>query len=321
MNILQPSQSNETDKKVETVVTEPIKVETNTSPAEPEPTNKVEPAKPESDLFKRVSEFQKKADPNDKTDAEIDADYFDDNQLRATIDKIEDPVLKDHYVKLRKSMITGRNEKFKELSALKKEVQEIKQGAQNPGFYDIEKQANDPQWRQLAQDYSNKVASGESSIDQDALTDNEKILMQDLKNTKDEVIKIKAQNQENIKLQNQAYRNQQHQTLETKFSDYDRKKIDEITFEMLDGKRQSVGGESLQSDVYWALNGPKAVERAYEMGRQDERESKGEIPPSISGITTRSSDSISSEEGESGKHFMSRLVTNTLSKIRTKTQV
>ncbi len=62
---------------------------------------------------------------------------------------------------------------------------------------------------------------------------------------------------------------------------------------MIAGKRASVNeGGNIFEDVYWAKYGKVNTETAYELGRQDERNGKPNVPPSPEGINARPTDSI-----------------------------
>lgn len=273
----------------------------------------------DSDLFKRVSEFQKQNSVEEKTESEVDADFFSDPKFREKIDAIEDPELKDHLIRLRKSGIGGVSKKMQEIAEIRKELQEIKQGSNgnNGDFYNIEKQLNDPEWQRKAQEYSSRLGNSSNSVDEEYLTDNEKALMEQVRNLENKFESIQDQNkkanQEHIK----SVRIQQHNQLQSKYANYNPGEIDTITSDMIQGRIQAT-----PEHVYKAFKHDDNVKNAYELGRRDALEGRASAPPSIEGIQTRRSDpEITPDDKETDRSYMKRVIDNVIRKSQEKTQV
>lgn len=262
----------------------------------------------DSDLMQRVSEF--KVEP--QAEKTVQADIFQDQELRKKIESIEDPELKQHFELLRKSAMTGLTEKFQEIAEMRKELQSLKENSNEPWTPErVKQQLNDPSWQQAAQQVSSELSNTDDYEDPK------------VKKLEQELQYLKKQQEAALSQQSKAQMQQEHARLQGKYRDYNSDEIDTIYLEMLENKRSSVRPNStLLEDVYWAKNGPDNVKKAYELGRLDERSGKSDIPPSIDGIDTSESRSAPQpEKDESGESYMNRVVLNNLRKMTKRSAV
>lgn len=283
------------------------------TPQDPKANEPTKTPAPESDLFKRVSEFQLNNDTKTKTEEEIDTDFFSDPKLRQKIDDIQDPELKAHFYAMRKSGISGINSKMQDMADLRKRMEAIEGNGQNPLTVEdidwtpdqIAKVVNNQKFVNAARQYQG-ASDGSSGT---GLDDTTKKLIGDMQ---EEINSLKQTNQQTFDTQSRAYQQQEHVRLKAKYPDYDSSKIDTITSEMIDRKRSSVTvGSSVFEDMYKADNYNGNIRKAYAMGRKDERDGLNEnaAPAALDGINTRpSKPAIEPQENESDKQFLDRII-------------
>jgi len=265
------------------------------------------------DLLTRVSKFTIDNDPSVKSTEEINSGVFNDSELTSKLESIEDPVLKEQMSALRKSLVSGVNGKFQEIAEIRKELQAMKtetKAVQNEQWTPerVQSLINDPTFVEAAQ----KVA-GTESIDSDeysSLSDAEKARIQDMES---KIKELKDLNAKSLETQQIQLRQQQHEQFKQKYSDYDPKQIDTITYDMLNGKIQAT-----PEHIYKAWNYDKNINASYEMGRRDEREGVRSKVQSMSaeGIqTSHASTPYKKEDNESQKNFINRIIADKLSKL------
>jgi len=263
---------------------------------------------PAEDLLSRVSKFVASSAPvEDPKLAGISAD-FDIKE----IDAITDPVAKEQALRAYKSFQRGFGEKFQEISQLRKEMEALKtQPAQSNTWTPerVQALANDPEFIAAA----SQITGGNQDDDDSVMSDAEKARLSALQKEVEDLKKISNQA---LMQQQLAMRSQQHETLHTKYANYDPKEIDTITADMIQGRIQAT-----PEHIYKAFKHDDNVRKAYELGRKDEREGVSTKIASASpdGIqTTHSSPEIKSEEGESSKAFFNRIIESNLKKFATR---
>lgn len=277
-------------------------------PAEPqsqqaqEPSgDNVSPANPE-DLLSQVAQFEAENKPNGKSEADIDAEVFSDPELRAKIDSISDPALKEQFIAMRKSMIRGLNQKFEDLAGQRKELAAFGDSSK-PKFAanSIEELLQNPDFVKEAQRMTGQA---------DALANDETTSPE----AKQEIAKVKSELEafkqraieEQARQHNLAWQNQ-HLELSKKYKNYDKSAVDSLANDLVNNKVQ-VTPEALYKVLYHDDN----IRRAYELGRRSTAEStaeKREIS-SINGITPVQNDGVVQEKGEDNKAFMLRIINN-----------
>ena len=254
---------------------------------------------PAEDLLSRVSKFTATSAPTEDPKLKDISEHFDIKE----IDAITDPVAKEQALQAYKSFQRGFGEKFQELSQLKKEMEVLKSQGLQPVTQEwtaerVQALANDPQFIAAA-----SQVTGATSDDESIMSDAEKARIAALQN---EVAELKKVSNQALQNQNLALRRSQHETLHTKYANYDPKEIDTITSDMIEGRIQAT-----PEHIYKAFKHDDNVRKAYELGRIDERNGVSEKIASASpeGIqTTHSSPEIVPEKDESSKSFFNRII-------------
>lgn len=264
------------------------------------------------DLLTRVSKFELNNDPDNKPKDNQDGSQFNSAELEATISGIEDPELKSKMEGLRKSLLSGANNKFQEIATLRKEMKSFMEKDKGNGEWTpqrVQELANDPKFIQAAQ----QVAGNENTDEYSSLSEEEKGRM---KTMQSEIENLKTLNNQALQTSQQQLRETQHNELSSKYANYDRQEIDTITYDMLLNKIKAT-----PEHIYKAFKHDDNVERAYELGRKDEREGVEVKIQSTSaeGITTSVSDEkIIPEKGESSMAFFRKIIDKNLKLAKAK---
>jgi len=266
-----------------------------------------EPTKPEEDLVTRVSKFVKNNDPSTKTPESVDADVFNDADLRQKIESIESPELKEQMVQLRKSMMRGANDKFQEIAEIRKELQAVKENTSPADWTPerVQSLLNDDKFVNAA-----KQVAGTSESSTDPLEYADEGVKAMFAKQQKELDVIKSQNAQAVKQQSEVIRQQQHVEAQGKYPNYNPAEVDQITFEMLNGTRQAT-----TADIYKATYYEKDMQKSYELGRQDERSGVNIkiASSSAEGITTvPSTPKIEPEKEETSASYLNRIIENNI---------
>lgn len=292
-----PPKANEPAKPIEPtppvgVVVQP-KVEANVASSTPD------------DLLSKVTQLELEKSPAGKTDAEIDAVMFSDTELRAKLDAIQDPALREQFVNMRKSMMRGVNDKFQEMAVLRKDLEALKQSGK-PKFSanSVEELLQNTEFVSEAQRLTGKTDTLSSD---DTLSAEAKAEISKLKSELDSV--KTAMTQQNVS-KAQAEWNNHHDVLSTKYKNYDRTEIDRVANDLASG-RVNVTPEYL----YRVLHHDDNMRRAYELGR---REALGHVEEkknatSIDGVNVVRNDSIQQNKDEDNRSFLQRIIATRLS--------
>lgn len=248
-----------------------------------EPTKVVEPKVEEKkdDLITRVS--QVKEPPKEES-------KFNINDLDSEITKITDENLKNQMLNLKKSLISGENQKYQELAKLRKDYEQKLAETSTWTPEKIQSLLKDPTFVESAQS-----VVGTQQEDTSMLTEAEKKELKELKE------KIKH-------METQAWlssKTQQDEALKSRYANYDSQIPDIITNELLMGKRQAT-----REDLWKVYDYESAVKRAYELGRQDRKPEIEEKTSSSSiegGTITSTETPPPKEPGESDRAYFVRL--------------
>lgn len=272
-------------------------------------------AQPEEDILTRVSKFVKDNDSSQKTDSEIDSTMFNDSELKQKIDSVDDPEFKQQLIALRKSALSGMNDKFREVAEIRKELQAMKENGQSvPANWTperIQSLLNDPQFVNAAQQVAGNQSGNTDPLEY--ADDGVKNVINDLKK---EINDLKAGQNKALQAQNQAARQIQHRELSSKYANYDSTEIDTITADMIEGRIQATN-----EHLYWAVKGPENAKNAYEMGLRDGKRGieENKTLTSIDGINTNlSSEPVEKNKGESGINFFMRLANKNMKAAQSK---
>ena len=250
----------------------------------------------QDDLLSRVTSFMQDNPP--KSEPQDDGARFDIND----IDRIEDPHARDLVKSAYKSFESGYQRKFQELAQLRKSLESATNEKWTPER--IQRLINDPEFVAAAQ----QVAGTNQNSSEDEysnLSDAEKAKISNLER---ELANLRKQNMDSI---NQ----QEHQTLASRYSNYDPKAIDTIKADLISGKVRANN-----EVIYKAMYHDENVKKAYELGRNDERTgnvSKLESASVDGQNTSQAFQPLEPQEGESSKSFWRRIADAAVKQTKT----
>lgn len=260
------------------------------------------------DIINRVTELETKSSPVGKSEEEINDTIFNDKELRAKIDAIQDPVIKDQMIAMRKSMMHGLNSKFEQIADLRKEIESVKSnGRKRFEANSVEELLANPEFLKEAQAKSNVQSA--SPIAQDStLSDEAKQYIQTLEN---KVKDIEGAINQKTSMEAQLAWNQQHESLSKRYKNYDRNKVDAIAKDLIEGKANA-SPEYLYKAIYHDEN----VKLAYEKGKLEGLkgfQEKRQVTP-IEGVPNAvRTDAIQQDKNESNINFLQKIINKRLS--------
>ena len=254
---------------------------------------------PKEDLLTRVSKFT----PEQTKPAETKEPIFDFKEYKSVVDSIKDPVQKGVLEKAYKEMESGLGKKFETIATLRKDLEaKVAQAQQKQGWTAerIQRELlSDPNFiseaSKIAPQSPNPTNSGLTDDQWSALSEPEKARIKTLEG------KINALEQQN----SQANLQQQHLSLKQKYANYAPDTIMGVTNEVIQGKRTIT-----LEDVWRSYDYESAVQRAYELGRQDAKGKAQEKiqSTSFSGGETAAANNVPAQnKGESGVNYFRRL--------------
>jgi hypothetical protein len=272
---------------------------------EPEPQGQqpapqvTEPKKDETPLIQRVAKFMETNDPV-TTGVPVEDDFkFDINEIQ----KIEDPKARELAEKAYKSFQRGFNKKFQDLAELRKSL-ESQGGTWTPDR--INKLLNDPSFLQAAQQVAgttNPQTSGLTDEEWSALNDKEKAQLTGMQN------KINQLEQFNMT----ALKTQQDASLKQTYANYNPQQVDTLLSDMMSNRIQAT-----REHLWKVIDYEPAVDRAYRLGRQDERAGTSDRVSAISaqGVTAQPNQTIQPEKEESNLNFWKRIASKRLAESK-----
>lgn len=250
----------------------------------------------EPELITRVSNFKPEVKP---TAAESDAEFdFKD------IDAIADPVAKEVAKKAYKSFERGYGKKFQELAEIRRTI-EAQKREEGWSPERIQSLLQNPEFIQAAQSV---IGTSQPQQQDETISPVERETKQKIQTLEAELNKLKQNNVQSVMAQ-------QDSVFKTKYANYNPQAIDTLTSDMLNNKIQAT-----REHLWKVLDYDEAVQRAYELGKQDGSGKKQEKLQSLSaeGVTTvRSDGNVNPEKGESNRSFFRRLVLDNMEKSKT----
>lgn len=243
---------------------------------------------------------------------------------QAAIDKITDPALKASVQEAYKSMQADYTKKTQDLATKRKEMDSLKTQLESTGQYTparIQQLLTDPSFVQAAMEFqringgqSNQAtpANGELSAEEFSyLTPEQQKLYtstMDVKKTNDQILsKLNASETARVF-------EQQDTTLRTKYANYDPKAVDEIYNGMMNGTIQATREHLFKVHDY-----DNAVQRAYQLGKEDRKIEMGEkvaASSTTNGVSvTPSSDVPVRLANESGPEYFKRIALGNAAKL------
>lgn len=300
------SEPQEAPKESTEAQVEPTIIDNVTTPTEDANST---PSKEPEDLIARATRFVQETKPVDKSDAEIDEQFWGDAELQKRLDSIEDPNMREQLKSLRKSLVSGANKKYEDLAHKIKEVQQSQTTPQNDKWTPerINQLMQDPEFVNAAQQVAGTPHS--EDVDDDYLPDSVKQKLSKLEQMEQKLTSLESKHL-------QEWRTGEHQKLASKYGNYNPQKIDEITASVLEGKAQI----SLE-DIYKASAHDDNVKRAYEMGRKDGQNGVADANQlhTLDSVNTKPLETVVPEKGESDKAFFMRSALSRLAQSKKKT--
>ena len=198
------------------------------------------------DLIKRASEVKIETPLPAKADVDYE-NHFDPNAIN-TLKTSEE--LKSYAEGLRKSYARGFEKKTQELSSTRKllEAQLTSMNTWTPER--VQALINDPQFVQAA----SSIIGPSSQNDNSMLSENERKTISN----------IERQQQTILKQQLELQKREQDVQIAGRFSNYNPQSVDILTAELIEGKVQAT-----REHLWKVLDYDQAVQRAYELGKQD----------------------------------------------------
>ena len=276
----------------QTVEIPEVKVET---PAPVVPEQKL-PETPKEDLISRVSKVKvEEKKPTETNPFGLTKEDYDKVQ--------SDPTLSKFY----KSMQSDYVKKTQNLSEQQREIEKIKNESQNWTPEKIQQLLNDQKFVQAAQQVAstqNPPNSGLTQEEYSALTDKEKAQLNSMQ-----------QQVSQLQLQNfQMQQKQQDETLKSRYANYAPDIVD-TTINKLVNKQVNATRE----DIWKVIDYENAVQRAYELGKQDRQldtKIKTESMSYDGFNTTPNQDIPKPNAGESNSAYFKRLAHSRLNEIK-----
>lgn len=255
------------------------------------------------DFMSKVTQFEVESSVANKTPDEIDNEVFSDKDFRKRIDDVraKDPELAKHLELMRKSGISGINNKMQEIAEIRKELQSLRDAQNRPRFSanSIEELLKNPEF--LAE--ANKITGKGSALsDDESLSDAAK---QEIAQLKSELNSVKGSLQTRSSEEAQAAWNRHHESLKTKYKNYDVDKINQVATQLASGQ-VNVTPEYLYKVLYHDEN----VKKAFEMGRRmavGQVEEKRQIN-SIDGVSAVAQGKFQQSKDEDNQSFMQRII-------------
>lgn len=278
-----------------TTDTQTVDVQVNTQTPQSQTQTQTQP-KPESDILSRINQLKQNVKP---VEGETKFDLKE-------IENIQDPVAKEQAMNAYKSFQRGFNQKFQELSNLRKTL-EGKGTIQTWTPEAVQGLMQNPEFIQAAQSVManyNQSNGQMTSEEWSALTESEK---RQFNQMQQQLQLIARQNTSLIQAQ-------QDERLKTKYANYDPKIIDSMTQELLTGRYQAT-----REDIWKVIDYENMARRAYELGKQDRQLNLNEQVNSITtdGVNTVATDTVPAKEnGESNYNYFRRLAQRRLAEAR-----
>ena len=251
------------------------------------------------DLLKRVAAFK----PSEAQPPSTEVPLSD-----IKLDDIKDPTARAIVEKKNKDLERGFTKKFEELANIRKQYEARQTEDANWTPERIQKLLNDPTFVQAAQ----TVAGVQPGTKQAGLSDTEWSALSETEKAKINEMQNQLRNIQQMHLQ--SVKAQEDAQLKAKYATYNSQAVDIITNDLLQGRVNAT-----REHLFKVLDYENAVQRAYELGRQDAKAKTEEKVNSMSYVgntgTQVSSSGIAPEKGESNSSFWNKIVMKNLSLV------
>ena len=237
--------------------------------------NKVEPKveatqQPEQTIVSRAAAFKPQDTGNQTQTQTQDAVKFDINEING----IQDPGEREIVMKAYKSMQADYTRKTQEVSSLRKYLEGQKNEPSNWTPEKVQSLLSNQDFVQAAQ-----AVAGATNQDDSYLSDTDKQTFNKLQN---QVTTVSKQNQTLLKQQEDG-------NLATKYANYNPTQVDNIYNGMMTGQIQAT-----REHLWKVQDYDDAVQRAYSLGRQDERAGTGD---KVNAASFQGNNAVDSNDG------------------------
>ena len=260
------------------------KVEPQVEPeVEPKLEPKIEPKEP--DLITRVSQVK----PTEKPVVE---GKFNINDLDTKIEAVQDPAVKEQLIGLKKSLLSGENQKYQEIATLRKQYETKLAESTTWTPERVKAEMSRPDFIESAQTV---LGNNEAIDDTSALSDTDK---KELKLLKDKINVLQSSNW-------QAQKTNQDAMLKDKYANYAPDIVDTVTTDLMYNRRTAT-----REDLWKVIDYDNAVNRAYNLGLSDKVVINKEKADGITAIdgsgNVTTSSVLERKKGESVQNYMAR---------------
>ena len=250
---------------------------------------------PEIPLIQRVARMEPEKKPVEEPTNQFGLSKEDYDAVQS------DPVLSKFYKSMNSDYIKKTQEVAEQRRAL--ETQPKKQPWT---MQKVQELVNDPEFVQAAQTFSqtnNPQGSGLTDEEWSTLNDKEKAQLAGLETKVNHLTQV---NQENLKIQQDA-------NLKQTYANYNSQAVDDLLSDMMSNRLQAT-----REHLWKVLDYESAVDRAYRLGRADERGGIQEkvIASSPEGINAQPNQTIQPEKEESNMNFWKRITTKRLAESK-----
>lgn len=295
---------------------------TQTAPAENKveaiPVQATEVTKPEESLVSRASKVS--LDTPKKDEGVLTESIKLD---QSTIDKITDPALKAAVQEAHKSMQADYTRKTQELATKRKEMDSLKTQLEQSGQYTpakIQQLLSDPSFVQAAQEFQ-RINGGQQTtqtVNGDLTQEEFSYLTPEQQKLYTKTKEVEQTNQAILsKLSSQetalAFK-EQDMSLKSKYANYAPERVDEIYQGMMKGTVQAT-----REHLWKVIDYEPAIQRAYELGKNDRKLEMGEkvaASSTTNGVSVTPSNDVPVRlANESGPEYFKRIALSNAAKF------
>ena len=259
-----------------------------------------EPEKKEPSILEKVS--QHKPNAPQTTDQET---FFDYKQ----IEQIADPAAKEAAMAAYKSMQADYTRKTQDLASERKTLEQKLSETTNWSPEKIRDLVNNPNFVSNLQTYYNSQE-----------IPNDEYLSEEEKRMKAELIQTQQQIQIMQSQQTQMLRQQQDAELSQKYASYDAGKVNQLFNDMVGGQYKATN-----EDIWKVVDYESAIQRAYEMGKTEERQGiteKSQLVSPTNGVQVTANTEIGAKaDNESNKSYIGKILANNFQKAANQQRV
>jgi len=262
---------------------------------------------PQEDIISRATKVEI---PKVEIPKEPQEEKFDYKEYEQTLNSIKDPTQKAILEKAYKSFQSGFNKKFQDLADIRKQFESKSQEVTKWTPEKLQQEINKQDFIESAKAVMETQAPANSNLtdsEYSMLSENEKAKIKQLDA---EIQNLKKLNQQTLIQNQQENMKRLDESLKTKYANYDPNAIDIITEDLMKNRVQAT-----REHIYKAYYHDENVRRAYELGRQDERNGISVKKDSASlpnSTANRKPEPLEPEKGENSLTYFKRIAIKNL---------